>query len=433
MKTFKNLTMLSFFFLAGAMCYGQSGIVTIDGIYIERDTVDVKGKPRAISFRVNEKPIVDGDVIVFDIPGFGEYLEASNAAVSDVTLLVDGNAMTEMPAFVESLESGIVRFEFNEEDLTSEHRQKLYNRSGGSVKKLRLGIRAGETNPVNFSPKARFYFDKIDIWETVGLVLILGFILMFGTLIVVFPTILKESVPSQFRTVFANFVRPEIDKLLPRPADEEATEEAGTISVLPAGEKKPAIRPLTQQELSEYVELSKIKLAYSFSKSQLVFWTLIVISSFIYIWGMTNNFNPINTTALILLGISSATLAAGSIVGGRQAAEALVPASDPSRPPANRGAAESDRSETENLPVKRVQAFLESRVTHNNYFRDILSDNQGLSIPRVQVVAFNVLFGIIFLKSVVLDYTMPAFGETELLLLGLSNGTYAFLKSSETK
>jgi hypothetical protein len=93
---------------------------------------------------------------------------------------------------------------------------------------------------------------------------------------------------------------------------------------------------------------------------------------------------------------------------------------------------DEQQNEIQNLPAKSFYAFLESRVTENNYFKDILSDNQGLSVHRMQVCAFNIVFGVIFLKSVVLDYTMPTFEEAELGLLGLSNATYTFLKSSET-
>lgn len=223
--------MLPFLIWTSAICHGQPGVVTIDGIYIERETPNAKGEPTTKSFRINEEPVIDGDVIVFDIPGFGEHLEANKVAVSYVALLIDGTAMTELPAFVESLESGVVGFEFNEADLTSEHRQKLYNRAGGSTKKLRLGIQAGETNPIHHSPKSRIYFSKIDTWETIGLVLIIAFVLTFGILIVVFPTILKESVPAQFRGVFANFVKPEVEKFL-RPAD-SAAGEPGAVDVVP--------------------------------------------------------------------------------------------------------------------------------------------------------------------------------------------------------
>jgi hypothetical protein len=434
MKTSLRLLIVPVLLLAAVICRAQSEIVTIDGVYVDRDTVDAKGNGHTARFRINKKPIIDGDVIVFDIPGFGDYLQSSGVSLSDVRLLVADIEIPEMPAFAENLESGVVRFEFSQEDLSAEHRQKIFNRSGGSLKELRLGIKAGDSSPINYSQKAQFYFGEIDTWQKVGLFLIVGLILAFGLLIVRFPTILKENVPSQFRGAFANFVKPDIDKLLqPAQLPQSRTATAGgtTPAVVPGDSVQPADESVPVK-LHEYIELSKIKLAYSFNKSQLVFWTLIVISSFIYIWAMTDDFTPLNTSALVLLGISSATSVAGSIVGGRQATAALNSAGDPARLAAHAVRTDEPEGEHETLATRSLRAFLESRQTDNNYFRDILSDNHGISIHRVQAFAFNIVFGIIFLKSVVLDYAMPSFDETELMLLGLSNGTYTFLKSAET-
>jgi len=72
-------------------------------------------------------------------------------------------------------------------------------------------------------------------------------------------------------------------------------------------------------------------------------------------------------------------------------------------------------------------------MTNQSFLKDILSDNQGISIHRLQSFVFNVIYGVVFIKSVVFDYAMPEFGSVELLLLGISNGTYAFNKKSETK
>ena len=58
---------------------------------------------------------------------------------------------------------------------------------------------------------------------------------------------------------------------------------------------------------------------YSFSKSQILFWTLIVIPCFIWNWLLVqfpSAWPTLNEDALILLGISSATLLASQGLGG---------------------------------------------------------------------------------------------------------------------
>jgi hypothetical protein len=403
MKNLIRVLLMLAFMLPIIDCIAQPEIVTIDGIYIERDTLDGKKKLTTRQFRLNEEAIIDGDVIAFDIPGFGEYLEEIKVSMSDIVLLIEDISITEIPAYIENAESGIVRFEFTDEDLTVEHRQLLYNRKGGAVKKLRLGIKAGENIMLYYSPKAHFYFESMKNWEKIGLFMIVGFVLLFAALIISFPTILKESIPAGLRSAFNSIASPASDADSPKPTS------------IFAGLQKNI----------------QSKLAYSFSKSQLVFWTLIILSSFVYIWALTDDFNPINTTALILLGISSATSAAGSIINDRQ--EVAATSTPETEVTVTTPTTEVVTTRTEIPQVQSVVAFLESRLTNNGFFKDILSDNEGISIHRVQSFGFNIIYGIIFLKSVVLDYTMPTFGEVELLLLGISNGTYAFLKSSETK
>lgn len=204
MKIFKTLLTMHFFLFCTLAGWTQSEIVTIDGVYVERDSVDENGKTHSTSFRLNEGMITDGDVVVFDIPGLGDHLRASNRSVADLRLVVEDIEMAEYPAFAENLESGVVRFEFNQQDLTSEHRQALYNRPGGSTKNMRLGIKMGDANAINYSPKARIYFQHIDTWEMVGFILIAAFI--WG--LVRSSSCLRISSRSEFLPIFGCILRP---------------------------------------------------------------------------------------------------------------------------------------------------------------------------------------------------------------------------------
>ena len=94
-----------------------------------------------------------------------------------------------------------------------------------------------------------------------------------------------------------------------------------------------------------------------------------------------------------------------------------------------------------------------------NFFLDILSDQSGVSMNRLQTLAFNTVFGIWFISVVLnnmhldcsaymnltdkivpaaclanpIDYVMPDISNNNLILLGLSSATYAALKTTENK
>jgi hypothetical protein len=57
-----------------------------------------------------------------------------------------------------------------------------------------------------------------------------------------------------------------------------------------------------------------------------------------------------------------------------------------------------------------------------NLLTDILSDEDGPSFHRFQVFAWTLVFGVIFVASVVQTLGMPTFGNTLLGLMGISGG-----------
>jgi hypothetical protein len=76
-----------------------------------------------------------------------------------------------------------------------------------------------------------------------------------------------------------------------------------------------------------------------------------------------------------------------------------------------------------------------------NFFLDILSDKNGLSMHRFQAVALNFVIGLWFIYKVfenIKNQTnsnniIPDIDQNNLILLGLSAGTYVVLKSGENK
>jgi hypothetical protein len=62
---------------------------------------------------------------------------------------------------------------------------------------------------------------------------------------------------------------------------------------------------------------------------------------------------------------------------------------------------------------------------------DILSDGTSINIQRFQNVVFNLVFGVIFIQMTFATWKLPVFDNNMLLLLGISSGAYAGLKTTE--
>jgi hypothetical protein len=159
------------------------------------------------------------------------------------------------------------------------------------------------------------------------------------------------------------------------------------------------------------VSIAKQK-PYSYSRVQLSWWTVIIIASFISIFITKGNLPILDSSLIILLGISSGTTGVASIIDV------------------------SDRS-TEN-------AVLIQNSESENFFLDILSDANGISIHRLQAFLFNLIIGIWLLVMVAnglcsctnktcINTILPIVDSNKLLLLGVSTATYVGLKTNENK
>ena len=151
---------------------------------------------------------------------------------------------------------------------------------------------------------------------------------------------------------------------------------------------------------------------YSWSRVQLAWWTLLILSAFITIFWVKKEVPALDTSILILLGISAATTAVARAI---------------------------DVSDQANPLVTRHQD-----LGGANFFMDILSDQNGPSIHRFQAIVFNFVFGLWIITSVAanlqacgsdacINSIIPVMSDNNLLLLGLSSGTYAALKTMENR
>ena len=148
---------------------------------------------------------------------------------------------------------------------------------------------------------------------------------------------------------------------------------------------------------------------YSWSRVQLAWWSVIILSCFITIIIMRGTAPTLDISTVILLGISAATTATAKAI---------------------------DISDAEKFDRIRNQNDF-----GKNFFLDILSDGTGVSVHRFQTVVFNCVFGIWFinaflhnlLNSTPLDSIIPPVANNNLILLGVSSATYAALKVTENQ
>lgn len=154
------------------------------------------------------------------------------------------------------------------------------------------------------------------------------------------------------------------------------------------------------------------KKPYSYARTQLTWWTVIVLSGFVTIILKRFEIPTFNQNVLILLGISSATTITARLTDI------------------------SDKARTE-------AEGLSQNSPGQNFVVDILSDNNGVSIHRLQAVIFNIVIGFWFIHQTLsnlvaapaigMDKILPDLNPNNLILMGLSAGTYAALKMTENK
>jgi hypothetical protein len=137
---------------------------------------------------------------------------------------------------------------------------------------------------------------------------------------------------------------------------------------------------------------------YSLSRFQLLWWTVIIISCYLLLFAIRDDFALLSQSTLILLGISVAGTSFAAVVDYSQ----------------------SDKGRHQDQPGV-------------NFIQDVLSDDDGISVHRYQNLIFTFIFGVIFFYKVLATGNMPNFGPLELSLMGLSTAAYVGLKTSENK
>jgi len=145
---------------------------------------------------------------------------------------------------------------------------------------------------------------------------------------------------------------------------------------------------------------------YSWARVQLAWWSVIILSSVIAIMWEKGNAPDLQTSTIILLGISGATICTARVIDAQ---------------------------------AETKQVIGNEKPGGSNLLLDILSDGTGPSIHRFQTLVFNIAFGCWYIQQVHANFSknindiIPIITDNNLILLGLSSATYAALKTTEKK
>ena len=208
---------------------------------------------------------------------------------------------------------------------------------------------------------------------------------------------------------------------------------------------------------------------YSLARTQVAWWFFIIFGSFLFLWLVTNDYNTITTSSLVLLGIGTGTALGSAMVDsnkresvskdlrklkprqeklaeevkalrGQVAAvgakrTASPPAATPEEVAALSGwraelAAKEAELEQLNIEVADVESA-RSKPVSAGFVSDLLSDVNGVTIHRLQIALWTITLGVIFIRSVWTDLQMPEFDDIVLALMGISGATYLGFKIPE--
>ncbi len=178
---------------------------------------------------------------------------------------------------------------------------------------------------------------------------------------------------------------------------------------------------------------------WSLDRLQMAWWTLLVVAAFVFIWMISGDYGSLSNSVLALIGISAGTGLIGAVMDdGKQAQmqqrkaledeEAGLQAGNAQPAPEAAAPAAAPRRPSE---IEAQLAKLPRLKQSKSLWIDILSDENGVSFHRLQVMIWTLVLSVIFLVSVYLRLDMPDFDNQLLALMGISNGTYLGFKLPE--
>lgn len=153
-------------------------------------------------------------------------------------------------------------------------------------------------------------------------------------------------------------------------------------------------------------------LQFSLSRAQFLFWLIIIFFSIIHIWVITDTLAIPNGSVLLLIGVSGGTFYISRLIDFNSAKKEEADVNAPT-------------------PQEEVEQFLKNKQQSKGFLQDILNDGAAISLHRLQLVVFTLFLGLYFIWQVIYGLNLPYIDATMLLLMGISSGTYAGMKTSE--
>ncbi len=199
---------------------------------------------------------------------------------------------------------------------------------------------------------------------------------------------------------------------------------------------------------------------YSLALTQMAFWYYLIVSSIIFLFLITKEFPEINSSILILIGISSLTALSSTAINSSRISDTkekainltaekktlsdriqeinTILSSQKNLAPdkiieMNKEKMDSEKRLNEVIETLPHFRFKDSIYFSKSFFKDLVSDSTGVSLHRFQIAVWTLVLSIFFVYSVWSTLKMPDFNETLLALMGISSGTYIGFKIPEQK
>jgi hypothetical protein len=198
---------------------------------------------------------------------------------------------------------------------------------------------------------------------------------------------------------------------------------------------------------------------YSLGKTQMAFWFVIVLAAFSLLWIVTGQFDMLTTGVVALMGISATTGLGAVAIDATKQGKAASEIQPELQEQVNQQSALQEQLDTENVALEGagpdqpkaageqltdLKSQLEAKGKEidkltekvrprwtQGFWKDVLSDANGISLHRLQIVAWTIMLGIVFAVQVYRSMSMPEFNETLLALMGVSSGAYIGFKFPE--
>lgn len=140
--------------------------------------------------------------------------------------------------------------------------------------------------------------------------------------------------------------------------------------------------------------------SWSLARVQMAYWTTHITLAFLFVYFVAGQVPELPGSLIVLMGLGSGTLVAAAAIE-----ETAGPQRD--QAPASTG----------------------------SFWRDLVNDGRdaerGVSLHRLQLVAWTLIVGLLFWVSVLTEFRLPVLDETLLGLMGISAATYLGMKIPE--